>query len=102
MSDEGPVRIERVVSMPHELARMDRAKKVSAEILQLLDGAGMKDWSFMLCAWLPGEQPVIVSGTRPGCDVLDSVRDGALWILKSVEAKENGDAMPIVVGRPGA
>jgi len=100
--DDSPVKIERVLSMPHELARMDRAKKVSAAIEQLLDGAGMNGWSFMLCAWLPGEQPVIVSGTRPGCDILESVKDGALWILKSVEAKEGGDAMPIVVSRPGA
>ncbi len=99
MPEESPVKIEVVKSMVHEVARMDRARKVSAQICQALDAAGLKDWSFMLCAWLPGEQPVIVAGTRPGCDVLQSVKDGAEWILKSVEAKRNGDSMPIVTGR---
>jgi len=37
MNDDSPVKIERVLSMPHELARMDRAKKVSAAIEQLLE-----------------------------------------------------------------
>jgi hypothetical protein len=94
--DESPVKIEIVKSMPHEIARVDRAKRVSAEITRMMEGVGLKDWSFMLCAWLPGEQPVIVAGTRPGCDVLKSVKDGALWILKSVESREHGDSMPIV------
>jgi hypothetical protein len=98
--NESPVRIEVVKSMPHEIARMDRARRMAAEITKMMDGIGLGDWSFMVCAWLPGEQPVIVAGTRPGCDVLASVKDGAQWILKSVEAKQNGDAMPIVTG-PG-
>jgi len=102
MNEESPVRIERVTSLAHEVARMDRAKKVSAEIVKMMDAAGLHDWSFMLCAWLPGEQPVVVAGTRPGCDMLESVKDGALWLLKCVESKQNGDAMPIVTGRPGA
>jgi hypothetical protein len=97
---DSPVRIEIVKSMPHEIARMDRARKVSAEITKMMEGAGLKDWSFMLCAWLPGEQPVIVAGTRPGCDMLESLKSGAQWILKSVDSKQHGDSMPIVTG-PG-
>jgi hypothetical protein len=94
--DDPPVKIEIVKSMPHEIARMDRAKKAAAEITKMMEGIGLGEWSFMLCAWLPGEQPVIVAGLRPGVDILKSVKDGAQWILKSVDAKERGDSMPIV------
>jgi len=102
MSDESPVRIEKVTSVLHEIERMNRAKKVSAEIVKALEAGGLKDWSFMMCAWLPGEQPIIVAGTRVGCDLMESVKDGALWILKCIEAKTNGDQLPVVTGRPGA